>query len=346
MDFIKTSVVFVSICTYIAASDIDLLPLDEDESMSVTSEKNFIKQPVVSLGFVHAFVKSLSMIVVSELGDKTFFIAAIMAMRQSRFTVFAGAISALALMTVLSVLFGQAATIIRREYTYYISAALFALFGIKMLREGFKMSPNEGQDELEEVQADIRRKETEIKRVHTKFFIKEDQKISRDGHISSLPLQMTLMNEKDKKETSPVTQNADELSTTPPVVNTIIPNVDNDTKEIDIENQSPRQWQLRLGSKSLLLISQTLIQAFTMTFLAEWGDRSQIATIILAAGENAYGVALGGILGHSFCTGLAVIGGRYIAQKISVRTVTVVGGIVFIIFALTALMFDPNEGET
>ncbi|XP_050543543.1 transmembrane protein 165 isoform X2 [Daktulosphaira vitifoliae] len=314
MDFIKTSVVFVSICTYIAASDIDLLPLDEDESMSVTSEKNFIKQPVVSLGFVHAFVKSLSMIVVSELGDKTFFIAAIMAMRQSRFTVFAGAISALALMTVLSVLFGQAATIIRREYTYYISAALFALFGIKMLREGFKMSPNEGQDELEEVQADIRRKETE--------------------------------NEKDKKETSPVTQNADELSTTPPVVNTIIPNVDNDTKEIDIENQSPRQWQLRLGSKSLLLISQTLIQAFTMTFLAEWGDRSQIATIILAAGENAYGVALGGILGHSFCTGLAVIGGRYIAQKISVRTVTVVGGIVFIIFALTALMFDPNEGET
>ncbi|XP_050543544.1 transmembrane protein 165 isoform X3 [Daktulosphaira vitifoliae] len=277
MDFIKTSVVFVSICTYIAASDIDLLPLDEDESMSVTSEKNFIKQPVVSLGFVHAFVKSLSMIVVSELGDKTFFIAAIMAMRQSRFTVFAGAISALALMTVLSVLFGQAATIIRREYTYYISAALFALFGIKMLREGFKMSPNEGQDELEEVQADIRRKETE---------------------------------------------------------------------EIDIENQSPRQWQLRLGSKSLLLISQTLIQAFTMTFLAEWGDRSQIATIILAAGENAYGVALGGILGHSFCTGLAVIGGRYIAQKISVRTVTVVGGIVFIIFALTALMFDPNEGET
>lgn len=55
-----------------------------------------------SLGFIHAFVASFSVIVVSELGDKTFFIAAIMAMRHSRLTVFAGAMSALALMTVLS----------------------------------------------------------------------------------------------------------------------------------------------------------------------------------------------------------------------------------------------------
>lgn len=53
-------------------------------------------------GFVGGFISSFSMIVVSELGDKTFFIAAIMAMRHSRLIVFAGAISALGLMTVLS----------------------------------------------------------------------------------------------------------------------------------------------------------------------------------------------------------------------------------------------------
>lgn len=52
--------------------------------------------------FVRAFVASLSVILVSELGDKTFFIAAIMAMRHSRLIVFLGAISALALMTILS----------------------------------------------------------------------------------------------------------------------------------------------------------------------------------------------------------------------------------------------------
>lgn len=55
-----------------------------------------------NLGFLHAFIASLSVIVVSELGDKTFFIAAIMAMKHPRLTVFIGAISALALMTLLS----------------------------------------------------------------------------------------------------------------------------------------------------------------------------------------------------------------------------------------------------
>ena len=71
-------------------------------------------------------------------------------------------------------------------------------------------------------------------------------------------------------------------------------------------------------------INLRIIQAFTMTFLAEWGDRSQIATVILAAREDVYGVCVGGILGHSLCTGLAVVGGRIIAARISVRTVTLV----------------------
>lgn len=60
------------------------------------------EKPEDKLGFLHAFIASLSVIVVSELGDKTFFIAAIMAMKHPRLTVFIGAISALALMTILS----------------------------------------------------------------------------------------------------------------------------------------------------------------------------------------------------------------------------------------------------
>ena len=63
---------------------------------------NLLDKGMIDLGFIHAFVASLSVIIVSELGDKTFFIAAIMAMRHSRSTVFAGAIAALGLMTVMS----------------------------------------------------------------------------------------------------------------------------------------------------------------------------------------------------------------------------------------------------
>lgn len=38
-----------------------------------------------------------------------------------------------------------------------------------MLREGLKMSPDEGQEELEEVQAEIKKKDEEVKLV---FFLK------------------------------------------------------------------------------------------------------------------------------------------------------------------------------
>lgn len=33
------------------------------------------------------------------------------------------------------------------------------------------------------------------------------------------------------------------------------------------------------------MVSRIFLQAFTLTFLAEWGDRSQIATVVMAARE-------------------------------------------------------------
>jgi putative Ca2+/H+ antiporter (TMEM165/GDT1 family) len=65
-------------------------------------------------------------------------------------------------MFLFTVVFGWAATIIPRAYTYYISTALFAIFGLKMLKEGYYMSPNEAQEEFEEVQLDLRKREDEV----------------------------------------------------------------------------------------------------------------------------------------------------------------------------------------
>ncbi|XP_012250541.1 transmembrane protein 165 [Athalia rosae] len=286
LDNRPASVILLAIITSCIISVVspEKLPLEDKNSpfssSSMNSAEATSKQPKGDLGLLHAFVASLSVIVVSELGDKTFFIAAIMAMRHPRLTVFAGAISALALMTVLSVMFGYAATIIPRAYTYYISTALFALFGLKMLRDGYYMSPNEAQEELEEVQLDLRKREDEYEKEATATIV-----------------------------------------------------------------QDPETGVIRKATKSSvwLLVSRVFIQAFTLTFLAEWGDRSQLTTIILAAREDVYGVTLGGVLGHSFCTGLAVLGGRMIAQKISVRTVTIIGGVVFLLFAITALFVNPTQ---
>lgn len=244
------------------------------------------------LNFFHGFIASLSVILVSELGDKTFFIAAIMAMRHSRVTVFTGAIGALALMTILSAVFGMAANLIPKIYTYYISTLLFVIFGLKMLRDGIRMSEAEAQEEFEEVQMDLKKREDEY---------------DNRNKLSDL-------------EASPLPLNSGGL----PFVR---------HESLDFRRLCFCLFPLHI-----------LMQAFSMTFVAEWGDRSQLTTIILGARENVPGVIIGGVLGHSICTGLAVIGGRMIAQRISVKTVTIVGGVVFLLFALSALIFNnPHD---
>ncbi|XP_071539703.1 putative divalent cation/proton antiporter TMEM165 isoform X2 [Panulirus ornatus] len=232
------------------------------------------KKDGADVNFMNAFIAALSMIIVTELGDKTFFIAAIMAMNHPRVTVFSGAMFALTVMHILSALFGYVITWIPRVYTFYASSALFAIFGIKMLREGWRMKPDEGQEEFEEVQSDLRRREDD----YQKEPLEEGGAGTRRGS---------------------------------------------------------RKYRV------FSLISRIFLQAFTMTFLAEWGDRSQIATVVMAAREDVYGVIIGGLLGHFLCTGLAVIGGRIIATRISVRTVTIIGGVIFLIFALSALIMGP-----
>ena len=73
-----------------------------------------------------------------------------------------------------------------------------------------------------------------------------------------------------------------------------------------------------------------------MTFLAEWGDKSQISTVAMAAQDGLLGVALGGVLGHAVCTGMAVVGGREMGTVVSERTVEFVAGVLFVLFGLHA----------
>jgi putative Ca2+/H+ antiporter (TMEM165/GDT1 family) len=81
-----------------------------------------------------------------------------------------------------------------------------------------------------------------------------------------------------------------------------------------------------------------VIAAFTPTLIAEWGDRTQLATITLASSHHPYGVLLGAVLGHAICAAIAVICGNLIAERISERLITALGGALFIGFGiLTAI---------
>ncbi|KAJ3109741.1 hypothetical protein HDU96_007117 [Phlyctochytrium bullatum] len=165
---------------------------------------------------LNALWMSLMVILVSEIGDKTFFIAAVMAMKNSRILIFAAAISALAIMTVLSAFLGHVVpNLISKQYTQIGASILFLIFGCKMLYDGYKMSGNETQQELEEVTHELMAKE-------------------------------------------------------------------DDEKAEDLENGGEKPVKEEMLSKIKnwfnYLLTPVFVQTFVLTFLAEWGDRSQIAS--------------------------------------------------------------------
>lgn len=243
-----------------------------------------VSEKAVLGSFLDAFVKSVAMIVVTELGDKTFFIAAVMAMRHPRLVVYAGAVGALAGMTVLSTVIGYALPLLLPKlYTHYASIALFAFFGLKLLQEAYELHnqvDNKKNDELKEVEEELGVKDEEME---------DKAKIGGDLEAG----EETKHDEKTTRHHNEMTKFA------------------------------------------------VLMQSFTLTFFAEWGDRSQIATISLAAVEDPIGVTIGGIIGHAACTGLAVLGGRLLATRISERQVALAGGILFLVFAAHSLYTGP-----
>ncbi|KAM3421036.1 hypothetical protein BST61_g1455 [Cercospora zeina] len=246
----------------------------------------------------HSFGLSFTMIIFSEIGDKTFLVAALMAMRHARLLVFSAAISALIAMTVLSAVLGHAfPTLLPKKFTTFAAAILFFVFGAKSLKEGLEMSKDAGiGEELREVEQELEEKEHSMrKRGNSKS----------DKSLSAYEIEAG--RGRGKGELSPP------LSRSP---------------------SPPSRSSGGAGLENLLslVLSPAWVQTFIMTFLGEWGDRSQIATIAMAAGQDYWLVTLGAIFGHACCTGVAVIGGRALAGRVSMRVVTIGGAVAFLVF--------------
>ncbi|CAH9104540.1 unnamed protein product [Cuscuta europaea] len=213
------------------------------------------------LGIFDALFASLSMILVSEIGDETFIIAALMAMRHPKSIVLSGALSALFIMTILSTGLGRIVpNLISRKHTNSAATVLYAFFGLRLLYIAWRSDPKASQKkEIEDVEEklDGGQGKTTVRRFLSRF------------------------------------------------------------------------------------CTPIYLESFILTFLAEWGDRSQIATIALATHKNAIGVAVGATIGHTICTSVAVVGGSMLASKISQRTVATIGGLLFLGFSLSSYFYPP-----
>lgn len=172
------------------------------------------------------------MIIVSEIGDKTFLIAAIMAMKHSRIVVFAAAFSSLFIMSVLSAVLGHVVpNLIPKQYTDVLAAILFLCFGVRMIFEAYKMEAGAANDEMMEVEQEL--KTVEDRDRATKL---EEMEV---GGLEATSTNTGMSQAERAKE--------------------------------------------GLMNLMQLVFSPVFVQTFVLTFLGEWGDRSQISTIALAA---------------------------------------------------------------
>eukprot|EP00931_Biecheleriopsis_adriatica_P027417 TRINITY_DN16499_c0_g1_i1.p1 TRINITY_DN16499_c0_g1~~TRINITY_DN16499_c0_g1_i1.p1 ORF type:complete len:312 (+),score=35.12 TRINITY_DN16499_c0_g1_i1:138-938(+) len=266
------------------------------------------------------------MIFAQEFCDRTFFIAAILAMRHNHLVVYGGAVSALIVMTVVSTMIGYTIPrLLPTKVTYWACVALLLYFGVRMLYDTRQMYlKGEGtgvSEELKEVEQELAAKG-----------LTEGSEIEEDGDEDSRSTERS-ESEDDSDEDS-CDANKGGIGTQIKEGTAAELGLDGAVRAQNVRETPEKMTKLHI-----------LFQAFTLTFLAEWGDRSQITTIALASAQNPYAVALGAGIAHTICTGGAVIGGKLLANQCTERQVSLIGGVMFLIFAVYSIFTGFSQQD-
>ncbi|XP_010666469.2 protein PAM71-homolog, chloroplastic [Beta vulgaris subsp. vulgaris] len=104
---------------------------------------------IAKTGFTAAF----TLILVSEIGDKTFFIAALLAMQYKKGLVLLGSMGALALMSILSVIIGRIFQSVPAQFQTtlpigeYAAVTLLLFFGLKSIKDAWDLPTDDTKDE-------------------------------------------------------------------------------------------------------------------------------------------------------------------------------------------------------
>eukprot|EP00201_Polytomella_parva_P000078 CAMPEP_0175039272 /NCGR_PEP_ID=MMETSP0052_2-20121109/459_1 /TAXON_ID=51329 ORGANISM="Polytomella parva, Strain SAG 63-3" /NCGR_SAMPLE_ID=MMETSP0052_2 /ASSEMBLY_ACC=CAM_ASM_000194 /LENGTH=446 /DNA_ID=CAMNT_0016301041 /DNA_START=587 /DNA_END=1927 /DNA_ORIENTATION=+ len=347
-------------------------------------------------GTLHAF----SLVFFSEIGDKTFFLAAVLAIRHGAFASFTGSVAALFLMTLISVAIGiacakvpslvQASTSIGE----IVAVLLFAIFGSKSIFDAvtggggdeecvlvppeavdnkvlsslsgpvnpglafFPFLNRGGATSSDAVTARI----SNYSSSHNK--ISDNHNITNDRHltygedqrllearaslltITDMSYQSNNASSYSSSSQSPIAlmsmderhaytfgdgRNPDLIST----VGTSVEKYERLANEVGKSaDVSPEEMVLICGDRQAPSLRQRLFEIASLIFLAEWGDRSMLATVVLSAKQGAaLGVCLGATTGHAVASALAVMFGGVAARYLSERTANTASGVIFIFFA-------------
>ena len=101
------------------------------------------------------------------------------------------------------------------------------------------------------------------------------------------------------------------------------------------EQLIPNEEQNKDKEKSMWVLCAEL---FGLLCVSELGDRSEISTVTIAAVYNLYAVLIGTMLAYFVCIIIATFLGLFIGKFLTEKMMTIIGGIVFICFAIQILI--------
>ena len=245
---------------------------------------------------------SFALIFLSEIGDKTFFIAALLSLTGSKLAVFSGSLVALAGMSAISVAIGSAIMAMpsilsneaARRAGEVVSAVILVMFGAKNLSRyvnaGSVLQLLRGR-------------------------------AAPGGAEAAAPSQVDEEMEDARKVVMEASGEEEALC----------------YAEVDAGAGAAAEDACVVRGEPGDALKQ-LGKAASLVFLAEWGDRSMLATVALSTSHAPLGVFFGATAGHAAATGLAVVGGALIGRHINERVITVTSGVLFIVFGVTTAL--------
>jgi len=80
------------------------------------------------------------------------------------------------------------------------------------------------------------------------------------------------------------------------------------------------------------------LELFAFLCISEFGDKSEISTVTIAAVYNIYGVLLGTMIAYFFAIVIAAFLGHVVGQYLTEKMMSITGGILFIGFAIQILI--------
>jgi putative Ca2+/H+ antiporter (TMEM165/GDT1 family) len=90
--------------------------------------------------------------------------------------------------------------------------------------------------------------------------------------------------------------------------------------------------------KDIAPSSNAFLSGFTLIFVSEWGDKTQIASAIFAAEYSPWAVFLGTMTALAALSLMAIYLGRYFGERLNRRLISRVAGVVFILIGLSFLL--------